>query len=121
MEILVSQNDPCNLVTTEGANHTVQFYVSCYFNYITYDITSEVTYTLIGNSNLKNSSSQLVDLVTISLTGLVTAVSSTAIAGGTFGPENTSIADGSEITDAIQISWAGKTHVISYSSVPPAL
>lgn len=108
----VSPKTITNLVTTEGANHTVQFYVSCYFNYITYDITSEVTYTLIGNSNLKNSSGNLVDLVTISSTGQVTAVSSTAITGGTFGAEDTSIADGSEITDVIQISWAGKTHVI---------
>ena len=108
----VSPKTISNLVTTEGANHTVQFYVSCYFNYITYDITSEVTYTLIGNSNLKNSLGNLVDLVTISSTGLVTAVSSTDIEGGTFGSENTPIEDGSVITDAIQISWAGKTHVI---------
>jgi hypothetical protein len=113
----VSPKTISNLVTTEGANHTVQFYVSCYFNYITYDITSEVTYTLIKNSNLQNSLGDPVDLVTISPTGLVTAVSSTAIADGTFGSGNTPIVDGSVITDAIQISWAGKTHVIPVTVV----
>lgn len=101
-----------SLVTTSGANHTVQFTVECVYNYITYDITDMVTYTLLANSNLKNSSNAAVPLATISSTGLVTAVSSESIAGGTFGSENTTIVDGSQITDAIQITWAGKTHVI---------
>lgn len=101
-----------SLVTTEGANHTVQFTVECVYNYTTYDITDLVTYSLLGNSNLKDSESATVALVTISNTGLVTAVSSSAIEGGTFGAENTAIEDGSQITDAIQIIWAGKTHVI---------
>lgn len=108
----VSPSTISNLVTTAGANHTVQFTVECIYNYITYDITNLVTYTLLNNSNLKNSSETLTNVATISSTGLVTAVNSATIAGGTSGAENTAIAEGSQITDAIQISWAGKTHVI---------
>jgi hypothetical protein len=108
----VSPTTISNLVSTAGANHTVQFTVQCLYNYVTYDITDQVTYSLANTSNLKNASSAAAPIATISSTGLVTAFASADVTGGTFGAENTAIADDSTITDAIRIAWAGKTHII---------
>lgn len=108
----VSPTTISSLVSTAGANHTVQFAVQCLYNYVTYDITDQATYELANTSNLKNASSVSVPIASISSTGLVTAFDSADVTGGTFGATNTEIAEGSAITDAIRITWAGKTHII---------